>query len=137
MNSFNLFYVHGYAVVIVRDKITLVCAPAGNGKPPLGTTRIIIPYTMGSLPALRLCGRISLQRPVVTSVRQPRLLRATSQQLRMVCNSPAPRFAEGEDPQQLGSDTAALQQQGWTLDTEGMGVTKTFYFKSYFKAVVS
>lgn len=55
----------------------------------------------------------------------------------MTSNSPAPRFAEGEDPQQLGSDTAALQQAGWTLDNDGMGVTKTFYFKSYFKAVVS
>lgn len=55
----------------------------------------------------------------------------------MASNSPAPRFAEGEDPQQLGSDTAALQQQGWTLDSDGMGVTKTFHFKSYFKAVVS
>ena len=55
----------------------------------------------------------------------------------MASNSPAPRFAEGEDPQKLGSDTAALQQQGWTLDPDGMGVTKTFYFKSYFKAVVS
>lgn len=55
----------------------------------------------------------------------------------MASNSPAPRFAEGEDPQKLGSDTAALQQQGWALDPDGMGVTKTFHFKSYFKAVVS
>jgi 4a-hydroxytetrahydrobiopterin dehydratase len=55
----------------------------------------------------------------------------------MASNTPTPRFAEGEDPQQLGSDTAALQQQGWTLDADGMGVTKTFHFKSYFKAVVS
>lgn len=46
------------------------------------------------------------------------------------------RFAEGEDTQQLGSDTQTLQQQGWALDSEGMGVTKTFHFKSYFKAVV-
>ena len=48
-----------------------------------------------------------------------------------------PRFAEGEDPQQLGSDTETLQQQGWALDADGMGVAKTFHFKSYFKAVVS
>ncbi|KAJ5618410.1 hypothetical protein N7528_007053 [Penicillium herquei] len=45
------------------------------------------------------------------------------------------QFAEGEDPQQMSSDTAALQDQGWALDTDGMGVTKTFHFKSYFKAV--
>ncbi|KAJ5729486.1 Pterin-4-alpha-carbinolamine dehydratase family protein [Penicillium malachiteum] len=44
-------------------------------------------------------------------------------------------FAEGEDPQQMSSDTAALQAQGWALDNDGMGMTKTFHFKSYFKAV--
>lgn len=47
------------------------------------------------------------------------------------------QFAEGEDTQQLTRDTEALLQGGWALDTEGMGVTKTFHFKSYFKAVVS
>lgn len=56
--------------------------------------------------------------------------------LRMASSVPAPRFAEGEDPQQLGPDTETLQQQGWALDADGMGVTKTFHFKSYFKAVV-
>jgi hypothetical protein len=56
----------------------------------------------------------------------------------MVSNEVEPRFAEGEDPAQLGSDMQTLlQQQGWALDADGMGVTKTFYFKSYFKAVVS
>lgn len=55
----------------------------------------------------------------------------------MASSTPAPRFAEGEDPHQLSSDTTTLQQQGWALDAEGMGVTKTFHFKSYFKAVVS
>ncbi|KAJ5243403.1 Pterin-4-alpha-carbinolamine dehydratase family protein [Penicillium citrinum] len=53
----------------------------------------------------------------------------------MASSVPAPRFAEGEDPQQLGPDTETLQQQGWALDADGMGVTKTFHFKSYFKAV--
>jgi 4a-hydroxytetrahydrobiopterin dehydratase len=47
------------------------------------------------------------------------------------------RFAEGEDTQQLKRDAEALLQQGWALDGEGMGITKTFHFKSYFKAVVS
>ncbi|KAJ5305409.1 uncharacterized protein N7443_005069 [Penicillium atrosanguineum] len=88
---------------------------------------------MASLPALRL-GKFALQRPVFAPA--PRLLSVASQ-LRMASNAPTPRFAEGEDSQQLGSDTAALQQQGWALDTDGMGVTKTFHFKSYFKAVVS
>lgn len=54
----------------------------------------------------------------------------------MVSTAPTPRFAEGEDPQQLGPDTETLRQQGWALDADGMGVTKTFSFKSYFKAVV-
>jgi 4a-hydroxytetrahydrobiopterin dehydratase len=54
----------------------------------------------------------------------------------MASSAPAARFAEGEDPQQLGPDTEMLQHQGWALDADGMGVTKTFHFKSYFKAVV-
>lgn len=54
----------------------------------------------------------------------------------MASSAPAARFAEGEDPQQLGPDTELLLQQGWALDGNGMGVTKTFHFKSYFKAVV-
>jgi pterin-4a-carbinolamine dehydratase len=46
-------------------------------------------------------------------------------------------FAEGEDTQQLTRDAESLLQQGWARDGDGMGVTKTFHFKSYFKAVVS
>ncbi|KAJ5604405.1 Pterin-4-alpha-carbinolamine dehydratase family protein [Penicillium lagena] len=46
-----------------------------------------------------------------------------------------PRFAEGQDPHQLGQDTQALLQAGWALDADAIGLTKTFYFKSYFKAV--
>ena len=47
------------------------------------------------------------------------------------------KFAEGEDTQQLARDAETLLAQGWARDGDGMGVTKTFYFKSYFKAVVS
>jgi 4a-hydroxytetrahydrobiopterin dehydratase len=47
------------------------------------------------------------------------------------------QFAEGEDAQQLARDAEALLKQGWAQDGEAMGVTKTFHFKSYFKAVVS
>lgn len=47
------------------------------------------------------------------------------------------QFAEGEDTQQLARDAEALLQKGWARDGDGMGVTKTFHFKSYFKAVVS
>lgn len=46
-------------------------------------------------------------------------------------------FAEGEDVQQLTRDADSLLQQGWARDGDGKGITKTFHFKSYFKAVVS
>lgn len=39
--------------------------------------------------------------------------------------------------QQLARDAEALVQRGWTRDGDGMGVVKTFHFKSYFKAIVS
>ena len=55
----------------------------------------------------------------------------------MASSAPAPRFAEGEDEQKVGADVEALRSQGWALDAEGTGVQKTFYFKSYFKAIVS
>ncbi|KAJ5172872.1 hypothetical protein N7492_005465 [Penicillium capsulatum] len=83
---------------------------------------------MGSLPALRL----SLSRSSYSSL-TPLRSGAFPLQLRMA-SSVAARFAEGENAQQLASDTQTLQQQGWKLDSEGMGVTKTFHFKSYFKA---
>ncbi|KAJ5742524.1 uncharacterized protein N7511_011256 [Penicillium nucicola] len=49
--------------------------------------------------------------------------------------SNTPLFAGGENSEQLTSDTEELRQQGWALDDERMGVSKTFHFKSYFKAV--
>jgi 4a-hydroxytetrahydrobiopterin dehydratase len=51
--------------------------------------------------------------------------------------SSAFQFAEGEDTQQLARDADALLQQGWAKDGDGMGIMKTFHFKTYFKAVVS
>ncbi|EPS28303.1 hypothetical protein PDE_03249 [Penicillium oxalicum 114-2] len=57
-------------------------------------------------------------------------------QPRMASSTAEPRFAEGEDAAQLGPDMQSLlQQQGWALDADGMGITKTFHFKTYFKAV--
>ncbi|THC88209.1 hypothetical protein EYZ11_012345 [Aspergillus tanneri] len=46
-----------------------------------------------------------------------------------------PQFAEGIDAGQLQYKVDALIEQGWKLDEDGMGVQKTFYFRSYFKAV--
>lgn len=46
------------------------------------------------------------------------------------------RFAEGEDTEHVTAGLNSLRQRGWQLDNEGIGITKTFYFKTYFKAVV-
>jgi hypothetical protein len=47
-----------------------------------------------------------------------------------------PQFADGIDPERLRPSLNALQSNGWTLDEDKIGIKKTFYFKSYFKAVV-
>ncbi|KAF9893685.1 hypothetical protein FE257_009853 [Aspergillus nanangensis] len=46
-----------------------------------------------------------------------------------------PQFAEGTDIAQSQSGLDALTQSGWTLDAEGSGIQKTFYFRTYFKSV--
>ncbi|PWY62137.1 pterin-4-alpha-carbinolamine dehydratase [Aspergillus eucalypticola CBS 122712] len=46
-----------------------------------------------------------------------------------------PQFAEGTNPEQARQGLQTLQEQGWVLDEDGQGLKKTFYFKSYFKAV--
>ncbi|KAE8350638.1 transcriptional coactivator/pterin dehydratase [Aspergillus coremiiformis] len=46
-----------------------------------------------------------------------------------------PQFARGTDATQLQPELGTLLQQGWALDEEGRGVKKTYYFRSYFKAV--
>ncbi|KAI2741984.1 hypothetical protein DTO013F2_8647 [Penicillium roqueforti] len=48
--------------------------------------------------------------------------------------SDTPLFAEGENSEQLTSDTKLLQEQRWALDDQRIGISKTFHFKSYFKA---
>ncbi|KAL4968506.1 4a-hydroxytetrahydrobiopterin dehydratase [Aspergillus stella-maris] len=46
-----------------------------------------------------------------------------------------PRFAEGLNPDELRPSLNELLGQGWGLDEDNIGIKKTFYFKSYFKAV--
>lgn len=48
----------------------------------------------------------------------------------------APKFARGMNKGQLQPELNSLLEQGWALDEDGMGVKKTYYFKTYFKAVV-
>ncbi|KKA16994.1 Pterin-4-alpha-carbinolamine dehydratase family protein [Rasamsonia emersonii CBS 393.64] len=48
-----------------------------------------------------------------------------------------PIFAAGVDQDQFLPQTQALLEEGqWTLDEERMGVTKTFYFKTYTKCLI-
>ncbi|KAE8376423.1 transcriptional coactivator/pterin dehydratase [Aspergillus bertholletiae] len=47
----------------------------------------------------------------------------------------APEFARGMDKSQLQPELDSLVEQGWALDEDGLGVKKTYYFKTYFKAV--
>lgn len=49
---------------------------------------------------------------------------------------PAPKFADGVDVAAAREGVDALCAQGWVLDGDGAGFKKTFYFRSYFKAVV-
>lgn len=49
----------------------------------------------------------------------------------------APKFAPGSDESSMTQKTDALvQQHGWELDAEEMGLRKTFHFKTYTKALV-
>ena len=49
----------------------------------------------------------------------------------------APKFAPGSDESLMTQKTDALvQQHGWELDAEEMGLRKTFHFKTYTKALV-
>lgn len=64
---------------------------------------------------------------------------ATYPPVRMASSTAQPstiRFSEGEDTEQVTTGLNLLRQRGWQLDQGGTGVTKTFYFKTYFKAVV-
>ncbi|ODM16085.1 hypothetical protein SI65_08519 [Aspergillus cristatus] len=63
---------------------------------------------------------------------------ATCSPVRMASSTNQPstiRFSEGEETEQVATGLNSLRQRGWQLDQDGMGVTKTFYFKAYLKAV--
>lgn len=48
-----------------------------------------------------------------------------------------PIFAENANPEQLSAPLQSLlEEKQWTLDEEGMGVAKTYYFKTYTKCLV-
>ncbi|KAL4741557.1 transcriptional coactivator/pterin dehydratase [Aspergillus similis] len=66
--------------------------------------------------------------------RQPHLKNGISIRRASTMDS-EPQFAEGLDPEQLRPQLIELQDQGWRLDESKIGIKKTFYFRSYFKAV--
>ena len=47
-----------------------------------------------------------------------------------------PKVSEGQDKSNVIAETNALLENGWRLDNEEMGVNRTFYFKTYTKALV-
>jgi len=47
-----------------------------------------------------------------------------------------PKITEGQDESKLMAEAKALLDSGWALDEEEMGVKKTYYFKTYTKALV-
>ncbi|KAF7181012.1 hypothetical protein CNMCM7691_000141 [Aspergillus felis] len=48
---------------------------------------------------------------------------------------PQVQISPGEDAEQVQEELKALLEKGWVLDGERMGIQKTFYFRTYFKAV--
>lgn len=48
-----------------------------------------------------------------------------------------PIFSEGANEELLMAEMQALSNSDWILDEEQMGITKTYYFKTYTKALVS
>lgn len=48
-----------------------------------------------------------------------------------------PKISEGQDESKLITEMRALAENGWILDDQDMGIKKTYYFKTYTKALVT
>lgn len=46
------------------------------------------------------------------------------------------KVSEGQDTSKVIAETTVLLGKGWALDDEEMGIKRTFYFKTYTKALV-
>ncbi|RMJ20814.1 pterin-4-alpha-carbinolamine dehydratase [Aspergillus sp. HF37] len=68
--------------------------------------------------------------PLLTRLSTPRLSRMSSSVSGM-----QPQYSAGEDEATVQRGVEALTGAGWGLDSERMGVQKTYYFRSYFKAI--
>lgn len=78
--------------------------------------------------ALRLVPRLPVQRPLT-----PSLIRMSSRST----STMEPQFSAGEDLPTVQRGVESLITNGWGYDDEKMGIKKRYYFKGYFKAVVS
>lgn len=47
-----------------------------------------------------------------------------------------PNISEGQDEGKVVAEADALLVHGWKLDEEQIGLIKTYYFKTYTKALV-
>lgn len=47
-----------------------------------------------------------------------------------------PKLSEGQEESRVIAEAKALLENGWILDDEEVGVKKTYYFKTYIKALV-
>jgi hypothetical protein len=45
-------------------------------------------------------------------------------------------FSAGEDEAKMKEELQSLQETGWILDEDYMGIKKTYYFKTYTKVLV-
>ncbi|OXV09906.1 hypothetical protein Egran_02331 [Elaphomyces granulatus] len=46
-------------------------------------------------------------------------------------------FSAGEDEAKMKEELQSLQETGWILDEDCMGIKKTYYFKTYTKVLVT
>jgi hypothetical protein len=68
---------------------------------------------------------------------RPRIATNTSVTMSMSSQSQSQlKFSEGSDGSKFLEETNTLLETGWRLDEDQMGVQKTYYFKTYTKALV-
>lgn len=84
---------------------------------------------------LRLIARLPVQRPFLAPSLFPSAIRMSSSSASSASTSTF--ISAGEDVPTVQRAVESLIANGWGLDDEKMGIKKTYYFKGYFKAVVS
>lgn len=81
-------------------------------------------------------------RPAATAIASPSSRLSSSRNrhysaMSTINKSTRPIFTEGVNSEQLSAPLQSLlEEEQWDLDEEGMGVVKTYYFKTYTKCLV-